>query len=171
MSDPFPRAPIIGLFGTCGHSQWRKPFIDVYDAEGIRFYNPQKDDWKPEYAIEENQHLLEDEIILFPVTDETTAVGSLGEIGFSILEAVRNLKTDRYVVVLIDDDCKDPKADAKGIKDSRNARVLVKSKIRDNNYAYRNVFLVETLDQMLDLSLKLHRHLLHMVEIRRSIRP
>ncbi len=145
--------------------------MEVYTAQGIKFYNPQRDNWRAEDAADETRHLCEDEIILFPVTDETTASGSLAEIGFSVLEAVRNLKTDRYVIVMIDDQCNDPKADAKAIKDSRNARALVKSKIIDNNYAYRNVFLVKNLDQMLDLSLKLHKHLLAMIEIRRSLQP
>lgn len=58
----------IGLFGTCGTSKWRSTFIDHYNDEGINFFNPQVNDWKPEDAIKEAKHLAEDTVILFPVT-------------------------------------------------------------------------------------------------------
>ena len=160
--------PVIGLFGTCGNSTWRNAFIKVYQAKGIKYFNPQRTDWKHEHVAEENRHLMEDDIILFPVTSETCGVGSLGEIGFSVLESVRNLKTDRYVVILIDNECKDPKADAKALKESVNARVLVKSKIMGCLNNYKNVFLVENILDVLRVSLELHTHLLNINKIKKT---
>lgn len=40
----------VGLFGTCGRSKWRNPFMEKYKELGIKFFNPQVDDWKPELA-------------------------------------------------------------------------------------------------------------------------
>ncbi len=30
----------VGLFGTCGASQWRMPFVARFEAEGVEFFNP-----------------------------------------------------------------------------------------------------------------------------------
>ena len=77
---------VIGLFGTCDGSKWRVPFIEALDELGIEWYNPDAgDNWEPWMAAEENRQLKEDHIILFPVLAESLGVGSLGEIGFSIL--------------------------------------------------------------------------------------
>jgi hypothetical protein len=34
------KKPIIGLFGTCGNSTWREDFIELYNNEGLEYYNP-----------------------------------------------------------------------------------------------------------------------------------
>ena len=62
----------IGLFGTCGSSTWRAPFIEAFEAEGIEYFNPQVDDWTPELASVEARHLAGDAIITMVVTGETT---------------------------------------------------------------------------------------------------
>ena len=95
----------IGLFGTCGSSKWREPFMKAYDEQGIKYFNPVKEDWKVEDAQIEAEHLANDEIICFPVTDETYAFGSLGEVGFSILQAIK-LNQRREIIVMIDPDVK-----------------------------------------------------------------
>ena len=93
----------IGLFGTCGISQWRTPFIKKYSSLGIQYFNPVKSDWKVEDATIEAEHLANDEILLFPVTNETYAFGSLGEVGFSIMQALK-LDERRDIVVMIEPD-------------------------------------------------------------------
>ena len=90
----------VGLFGTCGKSKWRKAFIERFETENISYYNPQVDDWKEELAIEEAEHLANDQIILFPVTSEEYSLGSLSEVGFSILNAI-NLDNRRDFIILI----------------------------------------------------------------------
>ena len=89
----------IGLFATCGRSTWRKEFVEQYEELDIEFFNPQVGlgEWHPGMVDDENRHLAEDEIILFPVTDESTGQGSLAEIGFSIQQALR-MKRNRYFV-------------------------------------------------------------------------
>lgn len=157
----------IGLFGTCGNSQWRKHFIDTYKEKGINYFNPQvgKGEWYPGLIDDENFHLYNDDIILFPITDETTGQGGLAEIGFSLLNTIRTSKNSRYVIYLIDDNCNDHSANSSQIEDSIRSRKLVKFKLLEKQY--RNVFLVNTLDSMLKLSLDLYKLVKHEKEIKK----
>lgn len=149
--------PVIGLFGTCGNSTWRQYFIQRYIYEGINFYNPQVADgeWSEEMATEEAEHLVNDDILLFPVTSETYGLGSLSETGFSILSALRSLE-HRSVIVLIDplpDEGLKENADL--YKESVRARALVLAHIK--KLRAPNVYLVSNMTDMLACSLKLYR--------------
>jgi hypothetical protein len=158
--------PAIGLFGTCGDSKWREPFIEAYKTLGIRYFNPQVADWNPQLADIEAQHLKMDEIILFPVTDETYGTGSLAETGFSILQAITS-PLRRYVVVLIaPEPAEHLKADETAYKESVRARRLVRAHLNAN--PRENVFVVNTLGQMLALSIALHNTMIEMRKIERS---
>jgi len=141
----------IGLFGTCGNSTWRNEFIETYKFNDVEFFNPQVNDWSPELAEVEAEHLANDEIILFPVLAETSGLGSLGEVGFSILQAIK-LDSTRNVIVMIDKTCDIEDEAVK--KESIRARALVMAHLK--KLKYPNVYLVENLSDMLDLSLKLH---------------
>ncbi len=149
----------IGLFGTCGKSKWRESFMKEYDKQGILYFNPLKDDWKPEDATIEAEHLANDEILLFPVTDETFAFGSLAETGFSILQAIK-LNQRREIIVMIDPDVNiEEMAKASmeyqtQITESIRARALVMAHLKKLDYP--NVWIVKNLDNMLKLSLHLH---------------
>lgn len=145
----------IGLFGTCGKSIWRTRFMKKYMDEGITYFNPQVDDWNPEFAKVEAKHLAEDDIILFPVTAETYGTGSLAETGFSILQVTRTIK-NRSLIVLIENKLQqqlhinNPEA----YKESMRARSLVRAHLE--HIKFPNVYIVESLDEMLELSLKLY---------------
>jgi hypothetical protein len=141
----------IGLFGTCGGSTWRNEFMKTYEEMGIDYYNPQVEDWKPEDAIIEADHLANDEIILFPVLAETSGLGSLGEVGFSILHAIK-LDVNRNLVVLIDNDCNIE--DQAVRKESIRMRALIKAHLK--KLKFLNVYLVEYLIDMHRLSRELH---------------
>lgn len=149
----------IGLFGTCGKSTWRAPFIERFKEENISFFNPQVDDWNEEFAKTEAEHLANDEIICFPITGETYATGSLSEVGFSILQAIR-LDDRRDFVIMIDDTLDPSLDDQLARKESLRARALVLQHLK--KLRLKNVYVVETLDQMLAVSVTLHRS----VEIR-----
>ncbi len=159
----------IGLFGTCGSSVWRKNFISCYEAKGIAYFNPQvgEGEWHPGMVEEENRHLAEDEIVLFPVTSESTGSGSLAEIGFSIAHALR-LNRNRFFVFMIDDACSVEGLDPAVAKENVKTRALTKSKLKDMAKVVPNVFYVESLTQMLDVSLSLVEALngLHQAEAR-----
>lgn len=143
----------VGLFGTCGGSTWRDDFIKEIDnlEDDTTYFNPDAgDNWHPGMIDDENRHLMEDEIILFPVLGETAGTGSLGEIGFSVLNVMRNVMNGKaqFLIILIDDVCTvDDEALA---KDSNRARKLVKSKVLKVNHP--NIFLVDTLQDMGELT-------------------
>ena len=144
----------IGLFGTCGGSKWRDPFIHRYKQEEIPYFNPQVDDWKPEDAIEEAKHLAEDAVILFPITSETYATGSLAETGFSVLNAIR-LDDRRDFVILIEQNLDGHLDDEVARKESLRARALVKEHLRKLRLS--NLYVVDSLEEMLEVSITLFR--------------
>ena len=160
----------IGLFGTCDKSTWRNSFIDLYESRGIEFFNPDAgDNWHPGMIDDENRHLNEDSIILFPVLPESLGTGSLGEIGFSVLNVMRNIikGNSQFLVVFIADECTDERKTEAERKDSNRCRALVKTKMQAVNHP--NVFMVETLSQMKDLSLQLWDICERYEEIRETI--
>jgi len=154
MEQKDPNVVTVGLFGTCGGSQWRTPFEAEYTEKGISFFNPQVEDWDPSMADIEAQHLANDEVILFPITGETYGTGSLAETGFSVLQAIR-LDDRRDFIILIDSEL-DPELmeNAAAAKESLRARSLVKAHLQKLRLS--NLYVVETLEEMLTVSLKLY---------------
>ncbi|MDD4931769.1 MAG: hypothetical protein PHG66_06535, partial [Candidatus Colwellbacteria bacterium] len=124
-----------------------------YQELGIDFFNPQVENWKPEDAKEEARHLAEDQIILFPVTNETYASGSLAEVGFSILNAIR-LDDRRDFVIMVAADLDPSLNDPITRKESIRARALVIEHLRKLRLS--NLYLVDSLEQMLEVSIKIH---------------
>lgn len=147
-------ANVVGMFGTCGNSTWREPFIKRYKELGIPYFNPQVPDWKEENAVEEARHLAEDEIILCPITGETYAAGSLSEVGFSILNAIK-LDDRRDFVVMIEMNLDQSLNDPIARKESARSRALVSQHLK--KLRLKNVYIVETLDQMLEVSIQLYQ--------------
>ena len=141
----------VGLFGTCGGSKWREPFMKKYEELGISYFNPQVEDWKAELAAVEARHLAEDKVILFPVTNETYATGSLSEVGFSILNAIK-LDDRRNFVILIQMDLIPELDDPIARKESLRARALVSEHLRKLRLS--NLYVVDTLEEMLEISIK-----------------
>lgn len=144
----------IGMFGTCGGSRWRDAFIDAYNDLGYKWYNPQVDDWEPWMAEAEAEHLANDSLILFPVTSESYGLGSLAETGYSILQALR-LDKRRDFIIMIDnflDDCLD---NEELKKESLRGRKLIRRHLAKIKMS--NVHVVHTLDEMLNLSIRLYR--------------
>ena len=148
----------IGLFGTCDNSTWRDKFISEYNKLKIIYYNPQVKEgtWKPENAVIEANHLANDDIILFPVLSESYGLGSLAETGFSIINSI-NLNRNRHTIILIDSQVENL-GNPELVKESNKMRKLVKSHCQHLNLS--NVHIVNNLDNMLEVSLKLHEILL-----------
>lgn len=143
----------VGLFGTCGGSRWRDEFIAKYEELGIEYYNPQVDDWKPEDAIVEAEHLAEDAVVLFPITGETYGTGSLAETGFSALQALK-LNAHRDFVVMIEQDLDPSLDDPIARKESIRARALVRKHLQ--MLVMANIYFVDSLDDMLAISIELY---------------
>ena len=151
------RGVTIGLFGTCDNSKWRIPFMEKYDKEGIEYFNPDAgDNWHPGMIDEENYYLNNAEIILFPILAESLGTGSMGEVGFSVQNVLRNIQNGRrqFLIALIDDVCTDTRKTEEERKRSTKDRALVKSKLAAQ-VSCPVITLVNTLDEMLEMSLSL----------------
>jgi len=148
-------SPCIGLFGTCGDSKWRVPFIQRFSALHFNFFNPQVDDWDKSFSKIEAQHLLHDEVILFPVTDETDGIGSLSESGFSILQALKNPLGRDFVIMIHEYVDPEKVTDPAVAKASNRARALVMAHLEQLDMP--NVFLVPSLEKMLMAGDELYR--------------
>lgn len=153
----------IGLFGTCGNSRWRELFMRRYEELGISYFNPQVENWDSSCAEEEARHLAEDQIILFPVTDETYGLGSLSEVGFSILQAIK-LDDRREFVVMIASDLAPHLNDPLAGKESFRSRALVKQHLKKLRLS--NLYLVDTLEELLEVSLQVYKS----VELREPLK-
>lgn len=147
-------SPCIGLFGTCGNSRWREPFIEQYTRESRDFFNPQVDNWEEAFATVEAEHLVNDEVILFPVTDETDGIGSLSESGFSILQALKNPLGRDFIIMIHARVDPEKVTDPAVAKASNRARALVTAHLKKLDMS--NVFIVPTLEMMLELSGELY---------------
>lgn len=144
------------MFGTCGSSTFRKDlFIPAYEKEGISYFNPMVDDWDPSLAEIEAEHLNTDQIVLFPILAESPGLGSLSEIGFSIAQAMK-YDDRRDFVILIDKDVSEDLKNADPIraKDSITMRALTRAHLQKT--AMPNVYMVDTLEEMLAISMALH---------------
>ncbi|MBC7764146.1 hypothetical protein H7Y29_00350 [Microbacteriaceae bacterium] len=142
------------MFGTCGGSTWREPFIKRYEELGLEYFNPQVDVWDPSFADIEADHLADDAIVLFPITGETYSTGSLAETGFSALQAIK-LNKHRDFVLLIERDLDPSLDDPIARKESIRARALVSKHLEKLDLA--NVYIVESLTDMLELSVALYQ--------------
>lgn len=154
-----PAVSYIGLFGTCGTTTWRRDFIQTFDDLAIAYYNPQVDEWTPDLAKLEARHLVNDDIILFPVTGQTYGTGSLAETGFSILQVLKSIQhaqTHRKVIVYIEQGL-DPQLVADNpvaAKESSRARALVAAHL--DHVKDPNVYVVKSMQEMLALSIRLY---------------
>lgn len=158
----------VGLFGTCGNSSWRDEFIEAYKSIGIDYFNPVVDNWKPENAEIEAKHLANDRVILFPITSETYGLGSLSEIGFSILNAI-NLNDERQFVVMIDQMLSSDLTDEKMRNASLTGRALVLAHLKQLNFS--NLYIVDNLELMLKVSIELYRIEISKQLIRKFLLP
>jgi len=91
---------------------------------------------------------------LFPITSETYGTGSLAETGFSILNAIK-LENRRDFVIMIEQQFNFELLNNNPLaaKESLRARALVVQHLKKLNFS--NVYLVDNLEQMLEVSIVL----------------
>jgi hypothetical protein len=153
----FDAQPIVGLFGTCGDTTFREDlFIPEYTRLGIDYFNPQVPDWKPELADIESGHLAHDVVQCWPVLDTTYGGGSLAETGYSIVSSLRALSPlPKFIIPMIEPAVSQALIDADPVaaKESARARALVATHL--SNIVAPNVFVVASLEEMLETSITL----------------
>lgn len=76
---------VVGLFGTVEGENWREVAIARLEEEGIAYFNPVVDNWTPELAKVEAEHLATDKVILFVIGAKSKGFGSLAETGWAAL--------------------------------------------------------------------------------------
>lgn len=133
--------------------------MQKYEKLGIPFFNPMVDDWHPGLVAEEATNLAEDEIILFPILGWSYGEGSLSEMGFGPLKAMRQNK-NRSFVFLIETELHERLTDPDRCKASLRARKLLLGHLAELQAP--NIYVVNTLGEMLATSLRLfeaHRSL------------
>ena len=143
----------VGLFGTCGSSTWRAPFIEAFEAEEVEYFNPQVEDWTPELASVEARHLAGDAIITMVVTGETTGAASVVEAGLMVARAI--LEPEKRFILFVE-----PEADPslEGAKDSNRARRLLAEHLA-HFLEVKNLHVVADLPHALGLTLQLWEEL------------
>jgi hypothetical protein len=160
----------VGMFGTCGTSTFRRDiFIPKFEAAGVQYFNPQVENWTSDLAAVEAEELREDSIILMPITDETYAEGSLAECGLSAIQALK-FNDRRHIIFLISPVVSDElKKDASRAKASERSRALIREHLKQ--LPYRNIFLVDTLEQMAELAIACYDSQLLLEEAERKWNP
>lgn len=156
----------IGLFGTCDNNRWRDSFMAKYDELGIKYFNPMVDDWNPGMVPLEARHLAEDEIICFPILGWSYGVGSLSELGFGPLKAMRQ-NFNRSFIFYIETQLHERLTDPDRCKESLRGRKLVLGHLKEVNDP--NVYIVNSIEQMLDTSIKVYNAHGQFREIRESL--
>lgn len=152
----FEDQPCVGLFGTCGDSTFRRElFIPEYKRLGIQYFNPQVEDWKPELATIESDHLAHDVVQCWPVLGSTYGSGSLAEQGYSIASSLRApTPLPKFIIAMIELELDASLDDEVARNESSRARRLAATHLANN--ASPNVFLVSSLEEMLATSLVLY---------------
>jgi hypothetical protein len=127
---------VVGLFGTCGNSQWRRGPEEKLRGLGIEFFDPVVPNWTPECAEKEAKHLKKDRALLFVVTSETEGYGSLAETGWAELSTKANGRKAFFVL----EDYKDGDKPVDPKHAANRARKLVKAHAKENGASiYSNV--------------------------------
>lgn len=167
----FEQQPVVGLFGTCGDSTFRQElFIPAYTELSIPFFNPQVDDWNPELADIESDHLAHDVVQCWPVLGSTYGTGSLAEQGYSIASSLRApTPLPKFIIPMIEMELSETLTNEVARKESERARKLAATHLANNTSP--NVFVVSSLDEMLETSIILYSAAKALVELSRSSNP
>lgn len=140
----------IGLFGTCGDSKWRDPFIALYNQLHITYFDPQVDNWTSDRAKVEAEHLQEDDVIVFPILDGTYGFGSLAETGYAILQSFQI--PERHLLIYVAPTVSEKLTRDNPIlaQESNRARKLVIAHLNEvNKRGHRKIHIYDKLEDML----------------------
>ena len=124
-----------------------------YDELGIPYFNPMVDNWHAGLVPLEAQHLAEDEIIMFPILGWSYAEGSLSEMGFGPLKAMRQ-NINRSFVYLIETVLHERLTDPERCKASLRSRKLLLGHLKELDAP--NIYVVNNLEQALETTITLY---------------
>jgi len=127
--------------------------MEKYDELGIPYFNPMVDNWHAGLVPLEAQHLAEDEIIMFPILGWSYAEGSLSEMGFGPLKAMRQ-NSNRSFVYFIETVLHERLTDPERCEASLRARELLIGHLKE--LGAPNIYLVQSLEQALETTIDLY---------------
>ena len=155
--DIIKEQPVIGMFGTCGPTTFRQDLlIPEYQRQGIRYFNPQVENWDPSLAEIEADHLAYDAVQLWPVTRDTYGTGSLAETGYSLAASLAKQNPwPKFVLTMIEQELADHLTDEVARQESLRARRLVAAHLAKSDAD--TLIPVHSLPEMLDKSVVLYR--------------
>jgi hypothetical protein len=166
----FEDQPCVGLFGACGPTTHRQDlFIPAYEQVGIRYYNPQVPEgtWAPDMMPDEADHLKHDVVQTWPVTPDTYALGTLAEQGYSFAESLRSESPfPKFIIPMITLDLADHLDNPELRAETTRARLLALGRLQASTSP--NVFVVDSLEEMLEVSIVLYGVAKQIVELTRS---
>lgn len=141
--------------------------MSKYAELGIEYFNPMVDDgWNPGMVPLEAKHLAEDEVILFPILGWSYAEGSLSEMGFGPLKAMRQ-NMNRSFLFYVETTLHERLTDPDRCKSSLRSRELVLGHLAQTNAP--NIYVVKSLDEMLDVSIKVFQTHKTLLSIRAEV--
>ena len=176
MANPFEiidQQPCVGLFGSCGDTTFRQDlFIPKYDRLGIPYFNPQVPDWDPKLAEVEADHLAYDVVQCWPVTGDTLGGGSLGEVGFSIAQSLKSQSPlPKFIIPMVETSLSAALDDEDEEARERSLRARKLAAAHLANVSSHNVFVVTSLEQMLDTSIRLYEAAAALVGLAKTLNP
>ena len=138
----------------------------------MTYYNPQvgEGEWVEELAVVEADHLEHDMVQDWPVLDATYGEGSLADSGFSIASSLRaESPLPKFIVAMIDAEL-DPALDN---PEARASSLASRARVRAYlaRIAAPNVFMVDSLERMLEVSIDLYGVASRILEFSRSYSP
>ena len=89
--------PAVFLGGACNPTIWRSEIaMPMLTSAGVTYFNPQTDDWDPEFVQVEAMMKERAEMLLFVLTKETRGIASM-------IETAEYIKDKRRVYVVIEE--------------------------------------------------------------------
>jgi hypothetical protein len=137
-----------------------------YDELGIEYFNPMVDNWHAGMVPLEAQHLAEDEVVLFPILGWSYAEGSLSEMGFGPLKAMRQ-NMNRSFVFYVETTLHERLTDPERCKASLRSRELILGHLAQT--AAPNIYVVKSLKEMLHVSIQMYQAHKILQEVRAGI--
>ncbi len=151
MRHKSPTVITIGLYGTEKPGTWRERFIETYEALGITYF----DSRSSASHVVDTTHFTEDEILIFAITGESYDTESLIEMCFGVVQAT--IPPSRQNVVVYISERLGPELYTEPVAAEESLRGRRLAKIHLANLSRTNMFLVHSLDEVLALSIRLHK--------------
>jgi hypothetical protein len=115
------------LGGTCGNSDWRKPFITLLEETGTPYFDPQLPsdvEWTAKHASKEKQQLSRASIVVIMITNATTGIVSLLEFCELLTTINADASSQKVLLAYIEEPKEAKAAGSQSIADKDRRRAI-----------------------------------------------